>query len=488
MHPRRSPSPHPSPVKGQGERRHARRFSATAALLFAFACALFLVGVLGTAAAAQDDLLADARHAMARATDFFTAISTGGGWVGIYSKDLSKRYGEAVYEKARPNEIWVQPPGTPTVGKTLLRAWRVTGEKRYLAAARNAGRALVWGQRTVGGWDHRVDVSHLMPGASMPDRREGRCTLDDDITQGAIDFLMDLDRTLDEPWLDDGVRLGLAYLLEAQFPSGGWPQWYPLRGGYHDYYTFNDNTINDCIRVLLDAHRQYGRAEYLEAAKRGGDFIIASQLDGPQAGWAQQYAHDLKPAWARAFEPPGVCSAVTARNIRTLLDLAVYTRDAKYLEPIPAALAWLGRSELTKGTWARLYELGTNRPIYGDRDRKIHYTLEEISKERRTGYSWQGDYGVARARRLYEQVREIGLDAWADRQEAAHTRTPSRASLAKRAPSLAPRARRAIEALDEKGRWIDDDGRIRCETFVRNMRALCDYAEAAEAGRETQQR
>ncbi|MFO8012188.1 MAG: pectate lyase [Phycisphaerae bacterium] len=488
MDSRHSPSPHPSPVKGEGERHPARRFLRTASLFLVLVGGLALVPALAGAAEVQDDLLADARHAMARAAAFFTAISTNGGWAGIYSKDLAKRYGEAVYENARRNEIWVQPPGTPTVGKTLLRAYRVTGEKRYLAAAQGAGRALVWGQRTVGGWDHRVDVSHLTPDAAMPQRRKGRCTLDDNITQGAIDFLMDLDRTRDEPWLDDGVRLGLAYLLKAQFDNGAWPQWYPLRGGYHDYYTFNDNTINDCIRVLLDAHRQYGRAEYLEGAKRGGDFIIASQLDEPQAGWAQQYSHDLTPAWARAFEPPGVCSAVTARNIRTLIDLAVYTRDARYLEPLPAALVWLDRSKLKKGTWARLYELGTNRPIYGDRDRKIHYTREEVSKERRTGYSWQGDYGVARARRLYEQVREIGLDAYADRQEAAHTRTPSPASLAKRGPSLAPRARRAIGALDAEGRWIDDDGRIRCETFVRNMRTLCDYVEAAEAGKALKQR
>jgi len=448
--------------------------------------------VAGTAAEAADAegaaLPRRARDAMARATGFFTSISTNGGWVGIYSKDLAERYGESTYEKARSNEIWVQPPGTPTVGKVLLRAYRVTGEKRYLAAARGAGRALVWGQRAVGGWDHRVDVSRLTADAAEPDRCKGRCTMDDDITQGAIDFLMDLDRTLDEPWLDGGVRLGLAFMLKSQFPNGGWPQWYPLRGGYHDYYTFNDNTINDCIRVLLDAHRQYGRAEYLNGATRGGGFIIASQLDEPQAGWAQQYCHDMKPAWARAFEPPGVCSAASARNIRTLVDLAVYTQDATYLEPIPAALAWLERSTLKEGTWARLYEIGTNKPIYGDRDRKVHYNLEEISEERRSGYSWQSGYGVASARRVYERVRETGLKAYAAEQEAARRREPSGEAWAKRARSLAPRAREAIEALDAEGRWIDKDGRIRCETFVRRMRALCDYVEAAGAGRAVETR
>jgi len=416
---------------------------------------------------------------MGRAAGFFISISTNGGWAGIYSGDLEKRWGESLRETCKPGEVWVQPPGTPTVGQAFLRAYRATGEERYLAAARGAGRALVWGQRTVGGWDHRVDVSHLTPDARRPERRKGRCTFDDDITQGAIDFLMDLDRTLDEPWLDDGVRLGLAFMLESQFPNGAWPQWYPLRGGYHDCYTFNDNTINDCIRVLVDAHRQYGEAALLAGARRGGDFIRASQLPEPQAGWAQQYSRDMKPAKARAFEPAGVCSAVTSRNILTLVDLAIYTQDDVYLEPIPAALAWLDRSKLDGKRWARLYELGTNKPIYGDRDGAVHYTLDEISEERRSGYSWQGSYGVASARLYYERVKEAGLEATAKREAENRAKEPSARERAKRARGLAPRARKVINPLDGRGRWVDNDGYIRSGTFVRNLRTLCEYVEAA---------
>jgi len=434
-----------------------------------------LAALLASAASADDALLEQTRDAMAKATGFFTSISTNGGWVGIYSLDLKQRWGEAVYEKAKATQIWVQPPGTPTVGKTLLRAFRVTGDKRYLAAARNTGRALVWGQRTGGGWDHRVDVSHLAPDAKVPERKKGHCTLDDNISQGAIDFLMDLDETLDEPWLDDGVALGLTFLLRSRFPNGAWPQWYPLRGGYHDYYTFNDNTINDCIRVLLDAHRRYGKQEYLDGAKRGGDFIILSQVKPPQAGWAQQYSHDLKPAKARSFDPAAVCSATTARNIRTLVDLAVTTHDRTYLRPIPAAVDWLGRSKLRDGVWARLYEVGTNKPIYGDRDGKIHYTLEEISEERRRGYSWQSGYGVASAKAYYERVCKMGPAVYAK----SRVKTSSPAGLAKRARGLAPRVKKVIAALDSQGRWVDDDKMLRCQTFVANMRVLCDYVEAA---------
>jgi PelA/Pel-15E family pectate lyase len=42
-------------------------------------------------------------------------------------------------------------------------------------------------------------------------------------------------------------------------------------------------------------------------------------------------------------------------------------------------------------TWARYYELGTDRPIFGDRDKTIHDTVNELSLERRNGYGWYRD-------------------------------------------------------------------------------------------------
>ncbi|MBM4019065.1 MAG: hypothetical protein FJ288_12175 [Planctomycetes bacterium] len=415
---------------------------------------------------------------MDAATAYFTSISTNGGWCGIYSLDLKERYGESLSEKARPTQIWVQPPGTPTVGQVLLRAYRATGDAKCLAAARGAGRALAWGQSAAGGWNHLADVADLRPDSAAPQRKEGRCTFDDNITQGAIDFLMDLDDELDEPWLDDAVALGLAMLLRSQFPNGAWPQGYPLTGGYHDYYTFNDGAINDCIRVLVDAHRRYRKGEHLAAARRGGEFIILSQGAAPQSGWAQQYSHDMKPAWARAFEPPCFSSASTCRNIRTLADLAVYTGDAGFLAPIPAAVAWLEKSKLRDNVWARMYEPGTNKPIYGDRDKKVHYTLEEISEERRTGYSWQGDYGLPAAVAYYNEVRKAGPAAYAaERARRADVR-PSPADLAKRAAGMEPKVKAVIGALDEKGRWASG-GRIRSKTFVANLGVLSDYLAAA---------
>ena len=36
---------------------------------------------------------------------------------------------------------------------------------------------------------------------------------------------------------------GLDYVFAAQFPNGGWPQVWPLQGGYHDVITINDDAV-----------------------------------------------------------------------------------------------------------------------------------------------------------------------------------------------------------------------------------------------------
>jgi hypothetical protein len=424
--------------------------------------------------AGEKSLVQRAETVLKNASAYFHSISTQGGYVGIYSVDLKKRYGEGLYEQAKSTEIWVQPPGTPSVGECFLRAYRITGEKQYLTAATDAARALAWGQRTVGGWDHRVDVAHLDKTSKKAIRREGHCTFDDNITQGALSFLMSMDAILDEPWLTEAIELGLEFMMKSQFENGAWPQWYPLRGGYHDYYTFNDNTINDCIKVMLKAHRIYGKNEYLQTARHGGNFIILSQLPQPQSGWAQQYSHDLKPAWARSFEPPGVCSAATIRNIQTLVDLYLYTKDDRYLEPIPLAFEWLDNSKIGDNQWARLYEEGTNRPVYGDREdgNRLHYVYENISERERTSYGWQGQYGIDAASQYYKDVKSLGADSYIARRDKRLSADERKQN----AGLMEAEIKAILAGIDDRGRWINND-MITSRDFVMNVNMLCEYLE-----------
>jgi hypothetical protein len=488
----------------------------------------FCLGVLvstGVTVAAAEPLPVQARATMARATAFMRSIATEGGYLWRYSPDLKERAGE---NNATPTQIWVQPPGTPSMGMAFLRAYEVTGDPQYLDAARAAAHALAVGQLESGGWDYLVDFDPRLsvnwyrrtdagriPAAAAA-KRKNVSTFDDDNTQSALLLLVAVaEAGKGNPEARDAeIRAardyGLRRLLEAQRPNGGWPQrWvgvavepreYPVqparipreypreypKTNYLGHYTLNDNTQRDCVLTLLEAAQRTGRAEYRAAALRGGDFLLLAQLPEPQPAWAQQYNAQLEPAWARAFEPPSVCTSESVGVIRLLVDLYVETGDEKYLAPIPRALAWFERSAIAPGRWARMYELGTNTPIYGDRDGKIKYRVEELSAERQTGYSWQGDYGVQGARRHYEDVKAAGRDALLAQRAAAAEKARTPAAKAARARALAPRVEAVIARLDAAGRWLGSGGRrstgeqITTTAFIANLRTLCDYLEAVQ--------
>jgi Pectic acid lyase len=423
---------------------------------------------------AEETLERQAKAALQKAATYFHSISTNGGYVGRYSLDLKKRYGEALREPAKATEIWIQPPGTPSVGECFLRAYKTTGKKQYLKAATDTARALAWAQKLSGGWGHLADVSHMSATPDKPILKRGTSLFDDNITQGALSFLISLDEVVDEPWLTGSIEYGLKGMIEAQFENGAWPQRYPLPSCYGKHYTFNDSAINDCIRVMLRAHKVYGREEYLQSAKRGGDFIILSQLPHPQSGWAQQYSHDLQPSNARSFEPRGVCSAVASHNIRTLVDIYLYTKDEKYLEPISDAVEWLEKSKIGDNRWARLYEVKSNRPIYGDRTKpnRVFYDYEKISAKEKKSYSWQGDYGVKQAIAYYNAVKTMGVDDYL----AKASQPLTTAQRAEKLEKLSARAKDVIARLNDKGQWIRNDMMFSAD-FVRNMNTLCGFLE-----------
>ena len=110
-----------------------------------FAC----VTMSFTMAFAQDTLVDEAKAGLRKACGFFRdKVSTEGGYLWRYSADLKLREGEG---KATATQIWVQPPGTPSVGMAWLEAYRATGDRYYLDGAVAAAHALVRGQLYSGG-------------------------------------------------------------------------------------------------------------------------------------------------------------------------------------------------------------------------------------------------------------------------------------------------------------------------------------------------
>jgi len=487
--------------------------------------AVFALASARAGAADVPSLAVQARVSLERATAYLRSISTEGGYLWRYSPDLSERAGEV---KATATQVWIQPPGTPAVGAAFLQAFEAMKDPRYLEAARAAADALAKGQLESGGWDYliefdaeksrawfrRSDIGKVSEADAV--RRKNISTYDDDNSQSALRFLLafcNAVKTSTDP-RDREIRgaldHGLKKLLEAQYPNGAWPQRfdgkqikpgdYPIlkasipkeypreyaKENYFRHYTLNDNTQRDCIRTALDAFHRTGKREFLEAAKRGGEFLILAQLPEPQPVWAQQYNAKMEPAWARAFEPPAACGNESIGAMRTLVEVYLETGDRKFLAPIPSALEWFKRSEIAPNIWARYYELTTNRQIFGDRDGKIYYRIEDISSERRSGYSWRGEYGVGSFRNYYENVLRVGRDEWNERR-TPKPRIARRA--AEHAQSLEPRVKAILASQDNEGRWITRRRGSRAEftstevvetsQFIANMAVLSEFLEVS---------
>lgn len=428
-----------------------------------------------------------------------------GGYVYEVSLDGTSRRGEG---EATATEIWVQPPGTPTVGEAFLDAFDASPHPVFLEAAKASAAALLHGQLESGGWADRIDFDPA--GKNTGRYRDGRgkgkgrkySTLDDDKTQSALRFLIRLDQRLNatDPQLHEAVRYAIDRLLTAQFTNGGFPQgWekpveavpvirasFPTgdwraaerRKNYWDYPTLNDGLAGTVMQTLQRAFEVTGDDRCREAQLKFGDFLIRAQLPEPQPAWAQQYSHQLQPIWARKFEPPAAAGAESQDVIRTLLTLTELTGERRFLEPIPAALNWLKRVRLPNGQLARFHELQTNRPIYFVRN-----TYEPTYDDSRvpSHYSFQGSCQVEQLEADYNLLA------------AGRPRPVKQRSL----KTLTKDATKILAELDSSGRWVtDEDGKpvvstekadpsrllLESRVFSRNLTRLAEYLRTATAG------
>lgn len=456
----------------------------------------------------DESLRENAADALRRATAYFRKeVATEGGYLWRYSEDLSRREGEG---KADEHTVWVQPPGTPSVGLAYLTAHAATGDAFYLDAARDVGMCLVKGQLRSGGWEYRIHFDERgrrrYAYRTNPEGvgRRNTSTLDDNTTQAALRFLARLDEALkfEDEKIHEAVAFALKSLLEVQYPNGGFPQRfdgppnpddYPVKKAsypeswsrtypkkkYNGYYTTNDNLIEDLAEALIEAYWIYDDAAYEKAVRRMGDFILLAQMPDPQPAWAQQYDANMHPAWARRFEPPAVTGGESQGILRSLMLIYRRTGDKKYLEPIPRALAYLKKSRFPNGGIARFFELKTNRPLYFTKQYALTYRDDDMPTH--YGFKLGGD-ALDRIGRDHDRLLQ--------RDPEELKKEPRRYSWPKSSKGLAARAKRVVEALDGKGRWVrdgrmstfgDDDPTRRvidCRTFIRNVEILSDYLAA----------
>lgn len=287
-------------------------------------------------------------------------------------------------------------------------------------------------QRHSGGWPKNIDMARPLSDAERAqltaDRRLDDSTIDNDATVTQLRFLARVHGSTREPRFRDAFVAGISYLVSAQYPNGGWPQYFPLRKDYSRFVTFNDNAMINVMTLLGDVGAGRPPFDVVDgplreragrAAERGRRLVLQTQIrvNGRLTGWCQQYdAETLAPAGARTYEHPSISAMETAAIVGYLMREP--RPDAPTIAAVDAAMAWIASAQINglrieqrpdpagpngfdvvavpdKGAppvWARFYDIATNRPMFSGRDGVIKGTLAEIEIERRTGYNWYGTW------------------------------------------------------------------------------------------------
>lgn len=298
---------------------------------------------------------------------------------------------------------------------------------------------LVLRQRANGGWPTNQDPARIIP---PEERRELRLThnatdtsFDNRNTYPQIEYLAAAYVQAGQERHRDACLRGIDFVLDSQYPNGGWAHSPPRTDSYYGHITFADDVMPGVLRLLrkiaagkppfsfVDETR---RARAAEAVARGDGLILRLQVvsEGRRAVWAGQYDREtLEPAKARSFELPALVSRESVQVVRYLM--SIEDPSPEIIRAVEDAAAWFERTKIrglrlerrkaavvrydhhtakddlvavpdpdAPVLWARFYELADSQPFLANRDGRKVYTLAEVERERRTGYDWYGPFAT----------------------------------------------------------------------------------------------
>lgn len=288
-------------------------------------------------------------------------------------------------------------------------------------------------QRINGGWPKNYDMQAILTAEQadslVKSKEKLHTTFDNSTTFTHIEYLAQVYTITHVEKYREGCVRGIAFTLSAQYPNGGWPQYFPLEDNYSRRITFNDGAFTGIMHLLkkiVEYHPYFSfipgelREKVKIAFDKGVECILKSQIseNGKLTAWCQQHNEvDLSPVWARAFEPPAICNGESAGVILFLM--SIDHPSLEIIRSIESAVKWFNDSRiyhtrvgtikapaekskyktsmtdqvvvtdsLAPPIWTRYYEIKTEKPLFCDRDSKFRYSLSEVSRERRSGYSW----------------------------------------------------------------------------------------------------
>ena len=307
-------------------------------------------------------------------------------------------------------------------------------QKRYTPSLVKeiADNILLYQQRN-GGWPKNYDMLAILTEQQKAILKEGRDSLQTSFDNGAtysqVEYLAKAYLKIKDEKYKAACLRGINFILSAQYPNGGFPQFYPDTSGYRKYITFNDDSMVGIMKVLqhIAQNEPYyffvdneTRDKAKEAFDKGIDCILNCQIsdNGKLTVWCQQHDNvDFHPQDARTFELASKCGGESSGIV--LLLMSIEHPNQTIINSVKSAVKWFSESAIrgvrverikapkvvfkyrTSTTdkiivndpsappiWARFYTLDGNKPLFTDRNSMPVDSLSQVGRERRDGYSW----------------------------------------------------------------------------------------------------
>jgi PelA/Pel-15E family pectate lyase len=308
------------------------------------------------------------------------------------------------------------------------------GQKRYKATEIEeiADNILLF-QKSNGGWPKNYDMQAILTEEQKLSVQKAKdvlnTTFDNGGTHSQLNYLAEAYSNIKIEKYKNAFLNGIEFVLSAQYENGGWPQFYPDTGDYKKYITFNDGAMIGIMNLLNKIVRRASGFAFIEdslydhinaAYSKGIECIINCQIEENEikTAWCQQHDNsDYHPQSARSFEPAAICNGESAAIVKFLM--SIENPNEEIINCVNSAVKWFEDSKIfgtrvekvksskvdykyhsteydvvvitdseAKPIWTRFYELKTHKPLFCNRDGKVVYSLEEVERERRTGYAW----------------------------------------------------------------------------------------------------
>ena len=198
---------------------------------------------------------------------------------------------------------------------------------------------------------------------------------------------------------------GIDALIKNQYSNGGWPQIFG-GSGYHSQITYTGNAMTGVLLVIRDCAYQTGDFAFIDstyqakaqtALEKGVDCILKTQIksNGKLTGWCQQHdKNTLAPTTGLAHEPAAISCPETVNIVKFLR--GIQGKSASVYAAIDAAIEWMYTAKVTNSsgstTWARFYDISSNKPVFGDSDGKTYSDISQISSSLQSSYTWYGSW------------------------------------------------------------------------------------------------